>query len=218
MAIKYSHDRTTATARTKVVTAGLVGIICCVLFGIQFSWQPAILVGWDIAALIFLVWTWGSIWSLDAGLTGKHALREDPTRVGADVAVVAASLASLGALFLVLLSAGNASNTDKVLSAALGVVSVVIAWATVHTVFALRYAEMYYTEQPSGIDFPGDKQPSYKDFAYVAFTIGMTFQVSDTGFQTTEFRTAALRHALIAYLFGTIIVATTINLVAGLTS
>jgi uncharacterized membrane protein len=217
MPIKYSDHRTTVAAKTKVAVAGLAGIASLILFGSVVNWKAAPLIGWDVAALVFFVWTWATIWNLDANLTSKHAVREDPSRVGADAVVVVASLASLGALAVVLLGAGNTSGTGKILSVLLGVFSVVLAWATVHTVFALRYAELYYSEHPGGIDFPHDNRPCYRDFAYVAFTIGMTFQVSDTGFQSTDFRTVALRHSLIAYIFGTVIVATTINLIAGLT-
>ncbi len=90
------------------------------------------------------------------------------------------------------------------------------SWAAVHTVFTLRYASLYHLEG-GGIDFTeGDRLPDYRDFAYVAFTIGMTFQVSDTDLTSFTIRRTALRHALLAYLFGIVIVAITINVVAGL--
>jgi len=92
----------------------------------------------------------------------------------------------------------------------------VLSWAVVHTVYTLRYAAAYYGEPAGGIGFNGGEPPSYRDFAYLAFTIGMTFQVSDTALQTTALRRTALRHALLSYLFGTGILAVTINLVAGL--
>jgi uncharacterized membrane protein len=66
------------------------------------------------------------------------------------------------------------------------------------------------------VDFNQDDPPRYADFAYLAFTIGMTFQVSDTDLKTTEIRATALRHALLSYLFGSVILAATINLIAGL--
>ena len=105
----------------------------------------------------------------------------------------------------------------------LGVVSVALSWAVVHSVFCLRYASLYYGQPGGGIVFTssgedraGSTDPDYTDFAYLAFTIGMTYQVSDTGLSSRVIRRTALRHALISFLFGTIILATTINLVAGL--
>ena len=86
----------------------------------------------------------------------------------------------------------------------------------VHTDFTLRYADLYYVPPIGGIDFPGDDRPDYRDFAYLAFTIGMTYQVSDTGLLTKRFRRVLLLHALLSYLFGVVIIAAVINVVAGL--
>jgi uncharacterized membrane protein len=94
--------------------------------------------------------------------------------------------------------------------------SVVLSWAVVHTIFTLRYARLYYVGTDGGIDFNQDQPPRYTDFAYLAFTLGMTFQVSDTDLKTSTIRATALRHALLSYLFGAVIIAVTINLVAGL--
>jgi uncharacterized membrane protein len=46
----------------------------------------------------------------------------------------------------------------------------------------------------------------------------MTYQVSDTNLQNTQIRATALRHALLSYLFGAVILATAISLVASLVS
>jgi uncharacterized membrane protein len=100
--------------------------------------------------------------------------------------------------------------------AGLGVGSVGLSWFTVHTLFTLRYARLYYTGEDGGVSFNQDAPPRYLDFAYLAFTIGMTFQVSDTELQSPAIRHSALRHALLSYLFGAVILATTINLIAGL--
>ena len=80
----------------------------------------------------------------------------------------------------------------------------------------LRYAELYYRDVNGGVVFEGTEKPNFWDFAYLAFTIGMTYQVSDTTFTTPEFRKAALGHALLSFIFGTAIIATTINFVASL--
>jgi uncharacterized membrane protein len=96
------------------------------------------------------------------------------------------------------------------------VLSVAASWFTVHTVFMLRYALLYYAAPEGGIDFKMAERPSYRDFAYVSLTLGMTFQVSDTDLHSTQMRATALRHALLSYLFGAVILAVAINLVAGL--
>jgi uncharacterized membrane protein len=93
---------------------------------------------------------------------------------------------------------------------------VLLSWALVHSNFTTRYARLYYTGIDGGIDFKSDEKPKYSDFAYVAFTLGMTYQVSDTDLQSQVMRSTALRHALVSYVFGVLIIGATINLVAGL--
>jgi uncharacterized membrane protein len=102
------------------------------------------------------------------------------------------------------------------LLAALAVGSVALSWLLVHTLFTLRYARLYYRGAVGGINFNQAEPPQYTDFAYLAFTLGMTFQVSDTNIQNHEIRSTALRHSLLSFVFGSIILATIINLVAGL--
>jgi uncharacterized membrane protein len=83
----------------------------------------------------------------------------------------------------------------------------------------LRYARLYYLNGSEGIDFnQKGEQPAYVDFAYLAFTIGMTYQVSDTDLTTRAIRSTALRQALLSFVLGAVILATTINLIAGLSN
>jgi uncharacterized membrane protein len=114
-----------------------------------------------------------------------------------------------------LAAAGDAAAPARGLLTALAFASVALAWIAVHTVWALRYARLYYSSPEGGIDFGGD-DPEYADFAYLALTIGMTFQVSDTALADRHIRRAALHHALLSYLFGTVIVAITVSTVARL--
>jgi uncharacterized membrane protein len=115
-----------------------------------------------------------------------------------------------------LVKAGHESGFEKEVLLASGVASIVASWGVVHTVFGLRYAALYHRTPGGGIDFNSDEKPTYADFAYVAFTVGMTYQVSDTDLTARVIRHAALRHALLSFLFGTVIIATTINIAAGL--
>ncbi len=215
MAVQYSDGKQTASAATRLVTAAVAGIVALIITGSSLAWYLAPLIGWDIAALVYLVWIWFTLNKLTASETSDFALREDPSRIVADGVLMVASVASLVALAVVLVGASG-SHTAKLLQIGLGVASVVLSWVLTHTVFMLRYAEAYYRGEAGGVEFEGAHWPTFTDFAYLAFTLGMTFQVSDTGFKSTSFRALALKHALLSYLFGTVIVATTINLVAGL--
>jgi uncharacterized membrane protein len=198
------------------VSAG-AGALGAFLVAIGGPWWLIPLFGWDIAALVFVGWMWHSLWPLDAADTAEQAKRENPHRAAADGLLISASIASLIGVGLVLVRAGHSNGLSKALLIGISVASIVLAWGVVHTVYSLRYAKLYYDAREGGIDFNAEGAPCYIDFAYLALTIGMTFQVSDTNLQTTNIRRTALRHALLSYTFGTLIIATTINLIAGLT-
>lgn len=178
----------------------------------------AVLVGWDVAAIVFTAWSWHPIARLGAHDTERHATREDPGRAAADVIVVCAAVASLIAVAFVLARANSAHNGAKDVLAVFGLLSLAASWFSIHTVFTLLYARRYYGGLNGGIDFHSDTPPRYSDFAYLAFTVGMTFQVSDTEINSAAIRASVLRQALLSYLFGAGIIASAINLVVNLGS
>jgi uncharacterized membrane protein len=200
----------------RFVVALSAGIVVGVLVSLVSVDVLGPLVGWDAAAIIYISWSWLVMRSMDAHETSLHAVREDPGRAAVDAILLTASVASLVSVGSVIDAGGPHSEVNPLLAAALGATSVVLSWGLVHIVFAARYARLYYTGPDGGIDFNEAEPPSYADFAYLAFTIGMTYQVSDTDLQTKPIRRTALRHALLSYLFGAIIIAVTINLLAGL--
>ncbi len=197
------------------VSAG-AGALSALVVAVVGPWWLIPLSGWDVGALVLVSWMWHSLWSLDGADAAKQARRENPHRAQADGLLLGASVASLIAVGLVLVRAGQSSGLTKGLLVGLSVASIILAWSVVHTVYSLRYAKLYYEGTPGGVNFNEEESPCYSDFAYLALTIGMTFQVSDTNLQTKNIRRTALRHALLSYAFGTLIIATTINLIAGL--
>jgi uncharacterized membrane protein len=209
------QDRPTAA---RVAVAGVVGAVVGVVVGVVAGWRYAPAAGWTAAAVVLLVWTWLVIAPMTADQTAAHATREDPDRPLTDVVVLFACVASLAGVVYLLAAGSGGHGAAEVVAAGLGIASVAGAWAVVHTVFTLRYALLYYADSPGGIDFNQSARPDYLDFAYLAFTLGMTYQVSDTDLQTRPIRATALRHALLSYLLGAVVLATVINLVAGLGS
>lgn len=200
-------------AATHLLVGVAVGLAAGVIVGpLVDQWLVAAISGWVCGVVAALAWTWAVVWPLDGATTQAHSQREDPSRPATDVVLLATAVASLLAVALVMFS----DSATGVGEAALGVVSIAASWGAVHTVFVLRYARLYYDEGVGGIDFPGTDRPTYRDFAYVAFTIGMTFQVSDTTVRGTTLRSTVLRHALLSYLFGAVVIAVVINLLAGL--
>lgn len=205
-----------ATSTTRVAAMIIIGVVAALATGFAGQWPYAALVGWDAAATVFGIWVWAIMIAMGPGATAAHATKEEPGRGQSDLIVVVASIASLVAVGYVLTRASGASGDDRDWLAALGVLSVGLSWFAVHTLFALRYARLYYGDPEGGIGFNQPNPPRYLDFAYLAFTIGMTFQVSDTELTTSTIRTTVLRHALVAYLFGAVILGAMINLIVSL--
>ncbi len=204
------------TARTRLLVslaAGLAGAAAAFAAG---AGTAAPLVGLDAVGIVFCTWAWRSVWPQDAAQTAAHALRENPSRQLADLVLLVAAVAGLLAVGVVLVDAGKAQGATKLWEIGLGVVSVFTSWTLVHTIFTLKYARLYYGGVQGGISFNEEDPPRYSDFAYLAFTVGMTFQVSDTDISDKDIRRAVLRHMLLSYVFGAVIIAVTINLVAGL--
>jgi uncharacterized membrane protein len=186
--------------------------------GVFAPWAYAPLAGWGAAAGWFVGWVWLSVMPMGASQTEAHATRESPGRAASELIILCSAVASLVGVGYVLVRANSAHGAQQSLLAALGIVSVVLSWFAIHTLFTLRYALLYYKARDRPIDFKSQIPPRYLDFAYLAFTLGMTFQVSDTDLRTPTLRATALRHALVSYLFGAVILASMINLVAGLGS
>jgi uncharacterized membrane protein len=206
------------SARAQVAASALVGVIVGVAAGLATEPVFGGLIGWGVAAGVYVTQVWIRIWRLDAVETARLAEWEDPTRATADLLLLTAAVVSLVAVGLVLRSAAKTSGDAQLARIGLGLASVVVSWTTVHTVFTLRYAKLYYTGDDGGVDFNQERPPAYDDFAYLAFTVGMTFQVSDTDVDDSAIRRAVLRHSLLSFLFGTGILATTVNLVASVSS
>jgi uncharacterized membrane protein len=203
-------------AATRVTWALFGGAVAGAVASLLTPLSAAILLGWDAAVVIYESWTWNAVRGLDPAVTAELAKREDPSTPVADLVIIGAGTAMLAAVGFALVRAGQASGSTKAYLVTLGLLSVVLSWTVVHTVYALRYARAYYSEPAGGIEFNEDEPPNYVDFAYYAFTIGMTFQVADTNITSRAVRRTTLHHAVLSYLFGSVLLGLVINVVATL--
>jgi uncharacterized membrane protein len=204
-------------AKRRTVTAVVAGaIVLVVALVLGADWPVALTGSWGVAALVIICVVWIRIYSMDAEKTKKNARSEDFSRPTADLVVLAASVGSLGAIGYTLARAGHSHGATKGLLIALALSVVSLSWLTVHTLYLVRYGDQYYGDPIGGIEFNDDEPPDYRDFAYLALTIGMTFQVSDTTLKSKAMRRLAIRHALLSFLFVAVIGALTINTVGAL--
>jgi uncharacterized membrane protein len=208
-----------APSMRRAVAVAAIGLAVAVVLLRFVPWEMAVVAGWDAAALAFLLSIWPIILRADSPLAEQLATREDETRGSALVLLVGASVTSLLGVGLTLSLAGHQSGPRRVLLIGVAVLTVVVSWTVVNTVYTLRYADLHFRSRAAGIAFGdsvGQKGPTYRDFAYVAFTIGMCYQVSDTTVRDPRIRRTVLSHALLSYLFGVVIVGGSVNLIAGL--
>ncbi|MFQ4148089.1 DUF1345 domain-containing protein [Arthrobacter sp. LAPM80] len=196
----------------------LYGAIAAVLTGLLGAWVYSPAVGWTVAALLYNASVWFQIAPMDADRTATHAVEEDPGRRISDLLILLAALGSLAAVVLVMVGSKDVHGLARFLLALLALTCSAMSWLLVHTLYTLRYTQTYYAGEPGGISFNQKEPPQYTDIAYMAFSVGMTYQVSDTSITTRAMRSVALRHSLLAFVFGTGILATTINLVVSLAS
>lgn len=194
------------------------GVAAAVLTGLVGQWIYAPAVGWTVAALVYNFSVWAAIAPMDHLRTATHAQAEDPGQRISDLLILLAAVGSLAAVVLVIVGSKDVAGSARFLLAMLAMTCTAMSWLLVHTLFTLRYAEVYYEGEPGGISFNQEEPPQYTDIAYMAFSIGMTYQVSDTNITIRKMRSVALRHSLLSFVFGTGILATTINLVVSLAS
>ncbi len=204
------------TPATRLVVAAVAGVAVSLVVQTAVPWSSvvaAVLGGWATTGLVYAVWTWVFCWPLDAEQTRTHATREEPTRFVTHAIVLVAGVMSLVGVGVVLAT----HDRGRVVALAAALVAVVASWTSLHTVYAMRYARSWYTPPTGEIDFHQDAPPRYSDFAYVAFTVAMSFAMSDPDVRSSDLRRTLLAHALLSYTFGTVIVALLVNVVAGLT-
>jgi uncharacterized membrane protein len=202
--------------RRNVVASVAFGATLAIALALGAPWPVAASGAWGVTALLIGLAIWPRILRMDAEQAKANARDEDFSRVSGDLVLLVASVASLIAIFYLVDEAGRRHGAAKVTLAVLAVAVVVLSWLLVQTVYTVRYGDLYYGDPIGGIDFNDDDPPDYHDFLYVAFTIGMTYQVSDTTLRTKAVRRTAIRQAVLSFVFVTVILAVTINVVASL--
>lgn len=200
-----------------MVTSSVVGLAAGLVAALFCPWQMWILIGFNVKAMVELAWIWRHVGGLDAAKTRARAATEDDGPAAFSLVVVLAPTMALGGVVAALMKARQVAAPQSGILIAVALLTVTLAWLLVHATYALRYARRYYSHHPGeGIQFAGQTEPDYRDFAFVAFTVGMSFTVSETPPSTHEMRRLVTLHGLVSYVFGAVIVGMVINILAGL--
>ncbi len=211
------------TAGRRLLISTCVGVAVGGVIGVgapSLGWAIHLVAGWDAAGVTLLVLDWWRIWHETSVETRRHAAAEDPGRTLVWLLVLLANTVSLFAAGFVMRRARSIAPNGSAFWLLLGLclAAVVSAWALTHTTYSLRYAHLYYRDDDDGeggLEFPGKISPDGFDFAYFSFTLGMCFQVSDVSITTRIIRRAVLSHALLSFLYNTVVLALALNLVLG---
>ncbi|AWW36880.1 membrane protein [Streptomyces sp. AS58] len=187
-----------------------LGAVVGAVVGLATDTPLGVLAGIAAMETSFVVAGWFVLWPMNAVATRRNAGREDFRPLAEELVVIAAALCGLAGIVVLLLGHSDTAHA----ATALG--GVFMAWSALHLMYATRYASTYYVTPAGGIDFNSPHPPAYRDFLYFSYNLGMTYQVSDTDVSSSAVRAMVLRHSLLSYVFGTSILATAINLVAGI--
>jgi len=200
-----------------------VALVCYVsVFG-HMQWGKHLILSWDAFTLSLLVLAWSRILTAQPNAVFRTARLQHSARKGILLSVLSAACASLAAVFVLLRAAKTLSAAEAGEHILFALITVLLSWALIHTIFTLQYAYLYYCRHTADggaarpLVFPEGKiEPDYYDFAYFSFVIGMTSQVSDVQIGSKEVRRWALLHGLISFAFNTAVLALGINIASGL--
>lgn len=208
--LQQDHSRT-----FHIGIAAILGATAGTLVGAAAGWRYAPAAGWIATASFYMLWMRASVRMMTPPAIESIVRQRKPARRPADTIIIIASIASLGGVAF-LLVAGTAKGPDATIAAVIGFLSVIASWLVVQAVYTLRYAILFYTEPVGGIDFNHEERPTFSDFAYLAFTIAVTYGITDTAVKDRLIRKSVLQHSMVSYLFGTVILAITVQVITTL--
>ena len=199
-------------APARFVVAAITGLIAAPIAISQSDWRIGTMIGFDLSAVLFLLSLIGLFRSGNAASMRKAAIRNDANRVGLLAITLIVTLVIMVAVASELAEKGSASAATVVIV----ITTLALAWAFSNMIYALHYAHLFYGSNEDGQDrggiaFPGTEEPDYWDFTYFAFTLGMTFQTSDTDITDRRIRKIVTFHSLAAFVFNIGVLAFTIN-------
>lgn len=186
------------------------------------AWPSRLLLAWCVGVACYLLLAWTLALRLDARHTRARAQALDPPGWQVFAILLLAWLASVAAIAVLLFGGAGRDGPPAALHAGLAMAALAASWGLIHTVFAFRYAHLYYHgelrrgDQGPGLIFPGSEAPDYADFLYYALVVGMTSQVSDVQVACRSLRRLTLMQSLLAFAFNMFVLALGVNLLAGL--
>ena len=208
------------TGLQRLTYSGLAGGAVA-LIPVPTTVQAHALMAWCVAALVYTGLSWWLAEEFDAHRTRERAQAQDQPKLLLFALMVMVVLVCVSAIANILQGLNDLPVNERSLHIALSIAALALSWMVMHTMFAFRYAHRYYHEEMQGepdgpgLEFPGKQDPDYFDFLYYSFVVGMTTQVSDVRVTSREMRRLTLGHSILAFGFNMLVLALSINVVAG---
>ena len=209
--------------RYRLILSALFSLVVSFFLPSWFSLSTRILSLWNAGMICFLISTWVLMVQAIPKTMRRNAQSQDEGRLVILSLITASACASILAITFILRETKDQNINIIITHIILAVITIIGSWLLVHTIFAIHYAHEYYQDHKTlsnspaaGLDFPEDIEPDYWDFLYFAFVIGMTSQVSDVQITSRSLRRLSLFHGILSFFFNTVIVAMSINIIAGL--
>lgn len=203
------------TTKAQVLAAAVAGVLGWAVTGTVMDNALGVMVGITLGEVVFLTLSTSTLWPMAPQETASAATREDLAPFADEVLVVLASVLAMVSVVTLHLGTGEDGSGHSA-QAVMTLVGVFGAWACVHQTYAVHYAHLYYVDEDGGIDFGPGGAPSYVDFLYLSYAVGMTYGVTDSTVTSRDIRKVVLRHGLVSFVFGLVILGAAINLVTGM--
>lgn len=216
------HKHFSETTGPQRLIYGLLGGASTAALPLPMGWQFRGLLGWSVGVMIYLVLAWWLCVKFDAQRTRERAQAQDEPSVVLFFVLLSATLVCAAAITVLIQQSHDLSGWQRTFHMGLAMAALAVAWLFMQTIFAFRYAHRYYHEEKRnepdgpGLAFPGGLDPDYFDFLYYSHVVGMTSQVSDVQVTSREMRRLTLVHGVLSFAFNMLIVALSINVVAGM--
>ena len=222
MAVMRNNKHVFETTALQRLGLGLLAGLVTAALPLPLVWQLRGLLGWSVGVAVYLALAWWLCECFDAKRTRDRAQAQDETSVVLFMLMLLASMACVAAIVIMMQQGSNLSGMERSLHVVLSVVALITSWLFIQTIFAFHYAHRFYQEarrsEPAGagLQFPGGQDPDYFDFLYYAYVVGMTSQVSDVQVNSREMRRLTLVHSVLSFGFNMLVLALSINVVAGM--
>ncbi|OVZ85197.1 hypothetical protein CBW54_13750 [Yersinia kristensenii] len=209
-------------ARPRLLFSVAAGIITYLILPIHDTVLSRLMVSWNVSSWLYLFFLWLQLLRTDPKKIRLIARVQDESASMVLTIVSMACLASIWVILFELSTANQLSGSAKAFHLILTGLTLLVSWLLLPTAFTMHYAHLFYLPRGESdkilpLIFPKEvTEPSYWDFLYFSFTIGVASQTADVSTGTSDIRRVVLLQSVLSFIFNMTILGLSINVGAGL--